>query len=96
MNLDSNKDLRPNPIHNQSTALSHIIKVTGLLQESLVNTITSVINTYCDSLQTSPLYTKALTSCVIAILGELIGSYLKPPTKDGKRGILYIILNNIN
>lgn len=39
--------------------------------------IESTLTAYQDSIQTNPLATKAITSCIIALCGELIGSYIK-------------------
>lgn len=48
--------------------------------------VTNAVDAYCKELKESPIRTKAITSCAISMLGELIGTALKPRKPDGSRG----------
>jgi hypothetical protein len=52
----------------------------------LVKAVTSAVEAYSTELRVSPIRTKAITSCAISILGELIGNRLKPARPDGTKG----------
>lgn len=52
----------------------------------LTELVSGAVEAYAKELKDSPIRTKALTSCVISMLGELIGTALKPRKPDGTRG----------
>eukprot|EP00600_Ochromonadales_sp_CCMP1393_P006560 CAMPEP_0174955268 /NCGR_PEP_ID=MMETSP0004_2-20121128/889_1 /TAXON_ID=420556 /ORGANISM="Ochromonas sp., Strain CCMP1393" /LENGTH=315 /DNA_ID=CAMNT_0016203181 /DNA_START=288 /DNA_END=1232 /DNA_ORIENTATION=+ len=52
---------------------------------SITTSVASVASAYNAELQAAPLRTKAITSCVISVLGELIGHRLKPRRPDGSK-----------
>lgn len=52
----------------------------------LTDIVTAAVDAYSKELKESPLRTKAITSCAIAMLGELIGTQMKPRRRDGSRG----------
>ena len=52
----------------------------------LTELVSGAVEAYAKELKDSPIRTKALTSCVISMLGELIGTALKPRKPDGSRG----------
>ncbi len=64
------------------SSVESAVKTTNWLTEL----VTGAVDAYSRELKQSPLRTKALTSCVISMLGELIGTALKPRKRDGSRG----------
>ena len=55
----------------------------------LTRLVTSAVDAYSAELRESPIRTKAITSCAIAMLAEVIGTQLKPRRADGSRGIIH-------
>lgn len=60
----------------------------------LADFVSSAVEAYSKELKDSPIRTKAITSCAISMLGELIGTYLKPRRPDGSRGNTIFIDNS--
>jgi hypothetical protein len=69
----------------QSTAVSNVGPV-GCIRTWLADVVGGAVDAYSRELKESPIRTKAITSCAIAMLGELIGTQLKPRKADGTRG----------
>lgn len=78
--LDTNGNVQSPPV---TSAISSRNWLTEL--------VTNAVDAYSKELKVAPIRTKAITSCVISMLGELIGTALKPRKADGTRGkiILY-------
>ena len=81
------------PVRFQSLALRHSPSSSSL-PFSFSRSIGCFLSGYQSLLQNRPLQTKAVTSCVISLLGELIGTYIKRrrtppgqvlPTPDWRR-----------
>lgn len=81
------------PVRFQPLALRHSPSSSSL-PFSFSRSAKSLLTGYQSLLQERPLQTKAVTSCVISLLGELIGTYIKrrrtpigqvPPTVDWRR-----------
>lgn len=75
------------PPSSSSSASSYTVNrgVVGKCYDGVTSVITTGFENYTLSLQQSPLLTKSLTSCVISMLGELIGSYMRERNNGGLR-----------
>ena len=73
--LDTNSNVQSPPVSRAITSRNWLTEL-----------VTNAVEAYSRELKGSPIRTKAITSCVISMLGELIGTALKPRKADGTRG----------
>ena len=76
--------------NSHETAVSPSTCTIGTAGQWLHDLVSNAVEAYTAELRDAPLRTKAITSCAIAMLGELIGTQLKPRKPDGSRGIVPI------
>ncbi len=70
----------------QVSSVASALTPVGSAGKWLTDLVSSAVEIYARELKESPIRTKAITSCAIAMLGELIGTQLKPRKADGSRG----------
>ena len=74
--------LSPTSIKNNYTdALQRIVQQSSRIVEV-------PLTYYSNALRDAPLCTKAITSCIVAILGELIGATLRSKRRGDQKGLL--------
>ena len=81
------------PLDTNTTAQSPPVSRAVSSNNWLTQLVKDAVAAYSNELKVSPIRTKAITSCVISMLGELIGTALKPRKADGTRGKLNIHLS---
>jgi len=78
------------PLDTNSTVQSPPVSRAVTSNNWLTQLVKDAVDAYSNELKVSPIRTKAITSCVISMLGELIGTALKPRKADGTRGTVYL------
>lgn len=81
-----NEDVSSPGPSTSTPAAEPISRAVTTSKNWLTELVTGAVEAYSKELKDSPIRTKALTSCAISMLGELIGTALKPRKPDGTRG----------